>query len=184
MVVFDMTTSPKDKSLAHFLETIHRNQQAIQDQFSERYRSIQQVDDCFAAAGEHLGDVQPIFTGPMFLRSHYAYKTSAGMTLAGQFCESFVLMRSCLEYAGYAVRLFTAPGLEKVFLNRHADKASKNALRKQFEISTITNAIAGFDKKLSDIFKDMYDRSIDFGGHPNPHAMLGSINIDTMTMSN
>ena len=76
------------------------------------------------------------------------------------------------------IRLFTDPNLEEVFLNRHADKASKNALRKNFEISTIKNAIAGFDKKLSEIFKDMYDRSIDFGGHPNPHAMLGSAYID------
>jgi hypothetical protein len=24
----------------------------------------------------------------------------------------------------------------------------------------------------------MYDRSIDFGGHPNPHAMIGSMNIN------
>jgi hypothetical protein len=179
MMVLDMTTSPKDKSLAHFLETIHRNQQCIQDRFSERYRTIQRVDDCFAAAaGKHLRDVKPMFTGPMFLRSHYAYKTAAGMTLAGQFCESFVLMRSCLEYAGYAIRLFTDPNLEEVFLNRHADKASKNALRKNFEISSITNAIAGFDKKLSEIFKDMYERSIDFGGHPNPHAMFGAANIN------
>lgn len=178
MVAFDMTTSPEDKSLAHFLETIHRNQQCIQDRFSERYRTIQRVDDCFAAAaGNHLRDVKPMFTGPMFLRSHYAYKTAAGMTLAGQFCESFVLMRSCLEYAGYAIRLFTDPNLEKVFLNRHADKASKNALRKKFEISTITGAIARFDKKLSEIFKHMYDRSIDFGGYPNPHAMFGAADI-------
>ena len=176
---FDMATSPKDTSLAHFLETIHRNQQCVQDRFPERYRTIQRVDDCFAAgAAKHLGDVKPMFTGPMFLRSHYAYKTAAGMTLAGQFCESFVLMRSCLEYAGYAIRLFADPSLEEVFLNRHTDKASKNALRKNFEISTITNAISGFDKNLSGIFKDMYDRSIDFGGHPNPHGMLGSSNID------
>jgi hypothetical protein len=136
------------------------------------------VDDCFTAANKHLGDAQPILTGPMFLRSQYAYKAAAGMTLAGQFSESFVLMRSCLEYAGYAILIFTDPGLEEVFLNRHADKASKNAQRRTFEISTITKAIAGFDQKLSDIFKYMYDRSIDFGGHPNPHAMIGSMNID------
>jgi hypothetical protein len=173
-----MTTSTKDKSLAHFFETIHRNQQGNRDRFPERYRIIQRVDDCFTAAKKHLGDAQPIFIGPMFLRSQYAYKTAAGMTLAGQFSESFVLMRSCLEYAGYAILIFIDPRQEEVFLNRHADKASKNAQRRTFEISTITKAIAGFDQKLSEIFKDMYDRCIDFGGHPNPHAMIGSMNVN------
>ena len=47
------------------------------------------------------------------------------MALAGQFSELFVLMRSCLEYAGYAILIFTSPHLEEVFLNRHADEASK-----------------------------------------------------------
>jgi hypothetical protein len=177
-MVSDVTTSPKDKSLAHFFETVYRNQQGNRDRFPERYRIIQRVDDCFAAAGKNLGDAQPIFTGPMFLRSQYAYKAAAGMTLAGQFSESFVLMRSCLEYAGYALLIFTDPRLEEIFLNRHADDASKNVQRRTFEISTITKAIAGFDKKLSHIFKYMYDCSIDFGGHPNPHAMIGSMNID------
>jgi len=178
MAVSNMTTSTKDKTLGHFFETIHRNQQGNRDRFPERYRIIQRVDDCYAAVGKHLADVQPIFTGPMFLRSQYAYKAAAGTTLAGQFSESFVLMRSCLEYAGYAILIFTNPRLEEVFLNRHADKASKNAQRRTFEISTITKAIAGFDQKLSNIFSDMYDRSIDFGGHPNPHAMIGSMNIN------
>jgi len=114
----------------------------------------------------------------MFLRSHYAYKAAVGMTLAGQFPESFVMMRSCLEYAGYALLIFSDQRLEEVFLNRHANDASKKAQRGKFKIYTITKAIASFDQKLSEIFKDMYDRSIDFGGHPNPHGMIGSMNID------
>ena len=179
MVVSDMTTSTKDKTLAHFFDTIHRNQQGNRDRFPERYDIIQRVDNCFAAAGKHLTDAKPILIGPMFLRSQYTYKAAAGMTLGGQFSESFVLMRSCLEYAGYATLIFSDPRLEEVFLNRHADEASKNTQRRTFgNIDQISKAIAGFDQKLSEIFKDMYDRSIDFGGHPNPHAMIGLMNIN------
>ena len=88
-------------------------------------------------------------------------------------------MRSCLEYAGYATLIFNDPRLEEVFLNRHAGEASKNTQRRTFgSIDQIYKAIAGFDQQLSKIFKDMYDRSIDFGGHPNPHAMMGSMNIN------
>jgi hypothetical protein len=173
-----MTTSTRDTSLSHFVESLHRNQQVNRHRFPERYGIIEGVDSCFVAAGKHLGDSKPIFTGPMFLRSHYAYKAAAGMTLAGQFPESFVMMRSCLEYAGYAFLMFADPRLEEVFLNRHANDASKKAQRGKFQIYTITKTIACFDQKLSKIFKDMYDRSIDFGGHPNPHGMIGSMDID------
>ena len=177
-LVSDMT-STKNKTLAHFFDTIYRNQQGNRDRFPERYGIIQRVDNCFAAAGKHLVHAKPIFTGPMFLRSQYAYKAAAGTTLAGQFSESFVLMRSCLEYVGYAALIFNEPRLEEVFLNRHADEASKDTQRRAFgNIGQISKAIAVFDRKLSEIFKHMYDLSIDFGGHPNPHAMIGSMNIN------
>jgi hypothetical protein len=173
-----MTTSATDKSLARFLETVHRNQQSNRQRFPARYRIIQRVDDCFVGVGKHLANAQPLFTGPMFLRSQYAYKTAAGMTLAGQFAESFVMMRSCLEYAGYAFLIFADPRHEEVFVNRHVDDASKRTQRKKFEISNITRKIKDFDQKLGDLYKELYDRSIDFGGHPNPSAMLGGMNID------
>jgi hypothetical protein len=172
-----MTSLTTDKSLDRFLETVRRNQQSNRKRFPERYRIIQRVGDCFWAAGEHLADAKPIFTGPMFIRSHYAYKAAAGMTLAGQFSESFVMMRSCLEYAGYALLIFIDPHLEEVFLNRHVDNASKKTQRGKFEIPNVIRKIAGFYQRLSDIFKDMYDRSIDFGAHPNPNGMLGAMNI-------
>lgn len=114
----------------------------------------------------------------MFLRSQYAYKTAAGMTLAGQFAESFVMMRSCLEYAGYALLLFAHPYLEEVFVNRHVDDATKSTQRKKFQIPNIVAEIEKFDLKLGGVYKDLYDRSIDFGGHPNPHGMFSATNID------
>jgi hypothetical protein len=76
LVVSDMTTSTKDKTLAHFFDTLHRNQQGNRERFPERYGIIQRVDNCFAAAVKHLADAQPTFTGPMFLRSQYAYKAA------------------------------------------------------------------------------------------------------------
>ena len=82
-----MTMSTTDKSLARFLEQIHCKQKGHRSRFPERYHLIQRIDDCFVGAGTHLTDAKPIFTGPMFLRSQYAYKVAAGMTLAGQFSE-------------------------------------------------------------------------------------------------
>jgi hypothetical protein len=178
-----MTTSTTDKSLARFLETVYANQQGNRQRFPEWYRIIQRVDDCFVKVGKHLYNQKPVLTGPLFLRSQYAYKTAAGMTLAGQVAESFVMMRSCLEYAGYALAIFAdprledAPSREEVFVNRHVDDASMKAQKEEFKIANIRETIAVFDQKLANIFKFLYDRTIDFGGHPNPYGMLSAMNI-------
>src|SRR5260370_11746366 len=107
-----MTTLTTDKSLARFLEVVHTNQQGNRANFPKQYRLIQRVDDCFVKATENLVDPKPVLTGPLFFRSQYAYKTATGMTLTGQVTKSFVMMDSCLEYAGYALAIFADPRLD------------------------------------------------------------------------
>ena len=38
--------------------------------------------------------------------------------------------------------------------------------------------IAGFDARLSQHFKLLYNRTIDFGGHPNPSGTLNAIKLE------
>jgi hypothetical protein len=104
-----MPTGNDDKSLDRFLEVVHSNQPINRARFPAQYQIIQRIDKCFVTVGKHLSYQKPVLVGPMFLRSQYAYKTSAGMTLAGQVAESFVMMRSCLEYAGYALAMYADP---------------------------------------------------------------------------
>jgi hypothetical protein len=180
-----MTTPTTDKSLDRFLDVVHNNQLANRARFPDQYRIIQRVDHCFVTAGQHLSYQKPVLVGPLFLRSQYAYKTAAGMTLAGQVAESFVITRSCLEYAGYALAIFAdprfenTPSREEVFVNRNVDEASLKAQKAEFLVSKIRGMIAVFDEKLAANFKLLYDRSIDYGGHPNPYGLLTGMNMET-----
>jgi hypothetical protein len=162
--------------LTHFLDVVHSNQIGNFARFPEPYAIMRRVNDCYVRAGNDLVDPRPMMTGPMFHRSQYAYKTAVGMTLAGQVVESFVIGRSCLEYAGYALAIFDNPELEDVFLKRHFDESSKKQQRGKFQIGELTKVISKYDEKLSDIFNEVYQCSIDFGGHPNPHAVLSAFN--------
>ena len=179
-----MATSNTDKSLASFIARVQANQEGNRERFPDQYRIIERVDACLVSASKHLAYAKPLFIGPMFLRAHYAYKTAASMTLAGQVPESFVVMRSCLEYAGYALAIFADPQLEdepsreQVFVNRHADEASMRIQKQEFQIIKIEKTIASCDQKLANIFRFLYDRSINYGAHPNPHGMLTAMNMD------
>jgi len=113
----------------------------------------------------------------MLLRCQYAYKAAAGMALSGQVVEAFVMMRSCLEYAGYALAIFQDPTLQTVFMARHASAAGMKAQKSTFQIGKIRSIIASFDTTLAEHFQTFYDRSIDFGAHPNPHAIMSAFQM-------
>jgi hypothetical protein len=170
--------------LTRFLETVHQNQQGNRGRLAEPYSLIQRVNDCFVIAGKNLVDPKPLLAGLLFLRSQYAYKAAAGMVLAGQVVEAFAMMRLCLEYAGYALTIFgkpadsTAPTPQEIFLNRHVDDDSMKAQKEEFKMANIRATIDKFDPALSCIFKTLYDRTIDFGAHPNPYAALNMMKIE------
>jgi hypothetical protein len=63
------------------------------------------------------------------------------------------MMRSCLEYAGYALAIFKDPALESFFTNRHVSQADMTAQKTAFRISEIKKAIESFDSKLAELFQ-------------------------------
>lgn len=166
-------------NLSEFLEVAHGNQPLNRIRFPDEYSLLARVNACFVAAvGPALVDPKPMMVGVLFLRSQYAYKTAAGHALGGQPVEAFVMMRSCLEYAGYAAAMFADPTLESVFLSRHFDEPSKKLQKAKFQISGIREVLAGFDPRIAEKYQTLYDRTIDFGGHPNPNAAIGTMSIE------
>ena len=85
--------------------------------------------------------------------------------------------KSCLEYAGY-LTIFNKPELEAIFTNRHVSAADIHAQKEAFRISEIRNVIESFDSQLAKIFNELYQRSIDFGGHPNPCGTFSAVKIE------
>jgi hypothetical protein len=171
----DLGSDPDN--LTQFLELVSQNQTANAAKFPGPHLLMRRVNICLSTAGKSLINPKPVMAGIMFLRCQYAYKAGAGMALSGQVVETFVMMRSCLEYAGYALAIFAAPALEAVFMGRHVSAAGMKAQKEKFKISEIRKVIASFDKKLADVFQIFYERSIDFGGHPNPHGAMSTVEM-------
>jgi hypothetical protein len=167
-----------EDDLTKFLQAVNSNQMGNLARFPEPYSLTRRVNDCFSTAGKHLINPNPAAAGVLFLRSQYAYKTTVGMALAGQVVETFVMMRSCLEYAGYALVMFADPTLEDVFFARHVDDAGMKAHKNEFHIGQVKPVIARFDRKLAEIFNKLYCRTIDMGGHPNPLAVCNAAQME------
>ena len=56
--------------------------------------------------------------------------------------------------------------------------ASMKTQKDAFKISAVRSAIARRDQALANHFDCFYQRSIDFGGHPNPHATFTAALLD------
>jgi hypothetical protein len=92
-----------------------------------------------------------------------------------QLPETFVLLRSCLEYAAYGLHLNANPSLGETWLKRHDDAAALRAMKKAFLGVEVEQTIFGTDKELGRVYKDLYERTIDFGGHPNLRGVLSNM---------
>lgn len=167
-----------DDTLQKFFDMVRSNQQANRINFSQWYAIIEKIDECFARAGKNLVNPKPVMTGVLLLRCQYAFKAAAGLALAGQVVEVFAILRSVLEYAAYCLTIFETPALESVFLSRHHGVNEMKAQRDAFKVSAVRETICRHDAKLAEIFDDLYQRSIDFGGHPNPHGSFSALDLD------
>lgn len=172
----DLSANPDN--LIPFFDLVASNQKASIRNFPEQYELLRRVNVCLSTAGQKLVNPKPLMCAILFLRCQYTYKAAAGMSLSGQAVEAFVMARSCLEYAGYALAIFHNPALEVVFSNRHVSDADMQSQKQAFRISEIKEVIDKFNSKLAAIFSELYDRSIDFGGHPNPHGTFSALSIE------
>jgi hypothetical protein len=114
----------------------------------------------------------------MFYRCHSVYRAACATSMAGQAAETFVLLRSCLEYAAYGFAMFRDPKLATVWLERHEDAQSRRASVQEFQIIKIREMIDGVDTGLTSVFQELYDRAIDFGAHPNVRAAGSNMAIE------
>jgi hypothetical protein len=92
-----------------------------------------------------------------------------------QLPETFVLLRSCLEYAAYALHLNANPSLGETCLKRHDDAAALRAMKKAFVGPEVEQTIVATDKELGRVYNELYERTIDFGGHPNLRGVLSNM---------
>lgn len=114
-------------------------------------------------------------TAFMLLRCHAAMRSAAGLAMAGQAAEAFVQARSMLEYAAYAVHLHRTPALTEVWLGRHENAKAMQAQKQAFMHRAVADSVKAANRHAGKRFEDLYQLTIDLGGHPNERAITGNL---------
>ena len=166
-----------EDSLTEFIETAYRNRFATFANKKDWSQRLTNLDGCFMrVAKEWLNPRNPV-TPLFFLRCHSAYRAACENAMAGQVSDAFPQIRVCLEYDGYALHLHKNPELAEMWLRRHDDEAAMKAVRNEFTVSNVRATIGTANLQAARVFGNLYDRAIDFGGHPNERAITGSLKI-------
>jgi hypothetical protein len=163
--------------LSKFLDAAHQNQYATFVKKRDAMAKLVAIDAQFAKVTKGWLNPKSEVLAMLFIRCHGAYRTACGLAMSGQTAECYVQCRSMLEYAAYAVHINRDPPLAKVWLDRHQDETSMKASRKAFQHVAVLESVMAANQHAAERFETIYQRTIDFGGHPNERAVTGNMKM-------
>lgn len=157
--------------LSNFLEISQRNTYATFHILRPPYEKLAGIDRLYRKVIDNLSHSASWFAALFVLRSHSSYLAAARMALSGQVPETYLLLRGCLENAIYGFYIDRHPELRETWLRRHDDAEAMKLVRKEFQIGPILSSVEAAHSNTGAIARTLYDRTIDYGAHPNERAL-------------
>ena len=169
---------PSD-SLGKFLADAHHNAAATIANLRPQYDALAAIDRVYCDMIENLNQTPEFVAGFFLIRTHSSFRGAARMCISGQVAETYMVLRSCLESALYGLYVAGDTNRQETWLRRHDDDASRRRVRNEFTIRNVLNHLQSIDAQTHDIAQSLYDRTIDYGGHPNERAVNTQIKTES-----
>ena len=166
--------------LSKFIGNAHRNQYATFFRKRKATSLLVAIDNEFAKVStSYWLNPKNEIAAVLLLRCHGAFRTSASLAMSGQCAETYVQCRSMLEYAAYAVHIDRDPSnsLGRLWFDRHVDPATTEKQRNAFSHRKVAASVTAASRHAGKRFENIYQRTIDFGGHPNERAVTGNLEV-------
>ena len=108
----------------------------------------------------------------LFGRSIGCFLGAIRLSCSGQLPETWILLRACIENSLYAFYVIGNPTRASVWIDRHKDEVSKKKCKNIFRIGNIWSELQKKSPTISKEVKKFYEKTIDFGGHPNERSVF------------
>ena len=161
--------------LSNFIETAQQNTFATFANLKDVFKLLEDIDESFRRIIDNIDNARDWFPAFFLLRAHSSYLGAVRLSTSGQLPEACMILRGCLENSLYGFYLFKKPKSVEVWLNRHDDEVAKKKVRIEFKISPMLKLLSSNDSKLGTVASDLYERTIDYGVHPNAWALLTNL---------
>lgn len=165
-------------SLSEYIDAAINNIAATFANDKNEYPLISEIDSIFFEIAQAINNPgERIVEAILLLRSHSSFRASAMLAMSGMVPETFVQLRNCLENALYSLHIHKNEGYDEIWLNRHTDDDSLKAVKRHFLMVDVKRTLQETDAKNYEVAQTLYDRTIDFGAHPNEMAATSSLTI-------
>lgn len=171
----DVPQSWGQDALSKYLETAERNVIATFANCSDVCARLSEIDACFRTLNEGLTNTPNWFESFFLLRAHSAFLTSIRLVTAGAVTESYATCRQAIEFALYGYCLFKQPELREIWLNRRESDESRKLVTNTFRVSEILKRAATDIPQHGAVAKELYERTIEYGAHPNELSVTTTI---------
>ena len=163
--------------LSKFWDAARQNQFGTFANKRPIYKRLSDIDALLVRVSKDWLNPPDEIAAMLLLRSHSAFRTAAGLAAAGQAAEAYVMNRAVLEYAAYALHLHRDAAIRMVWLNRHQSGAAMKASRDALTHGKVLATVTAVNRDAGKRFEDLYQRTIDFGGHPNERSVTGNMQM-------
>jgi len=163
--------------ITKYLDTARNNSFATFDNLRPEYQKLSEIDGVFRKLNENLQKSKDWFAGFFLLRSHSSYLTAVSLGMSGQVPEAYAILRLSLENALYGFYLSKNDASRETWLRRHDSEDNMKKVRSEFKVRTLINTLEAEDNAQVKVVKTLYDRTIDYGAHPNERALTQTLHI-------
>jgi hypothetical protein len=161
-----------DDKVTQFLETAQQNSFATFAKLRIFFEHLVDMDSLFRQAIEHFGRPTDWLAGVFLLRTHSAYLGAVRLGISGQLPETYMVLRSCLESALYALHIEKDTSRAETWIRREENAQSRKRTKSEFTARRVLDTLKKSDVKIYDAVSALYERTIDFGAHPNESAFF------------
>jgi hypothetical protein len=167
--------------LAKLLSMAEYNTRAGSHNLPEIYALLERVHGAFVLAREAVEkDNRQELLIPRFLlvRAYASFLASARLSLGGQILETYVVLRAEIEQAWYALHIAkdaSPPSRAEVWLRRNEDPTALGSCKSEFSVKNVRSTHEAVDAGTARDLHALYERLIDFGGHPNQLGLLSGL---------
>jgi len=161
--------------LSDFIRSAYENAFATFVNMKSDYERLRNIDGKFRKAIDYLYNTPDWFSGFFLLRSHSSYLGAVRLSMSAQVYETHMVLRGCLESALYGFFVAKDAEAKETWINRHESEQTLKLMKKTFQMRPILSLLNKTDERVYDAIQELYDRTIDYGAHPNPHGVLGNL---------
>lgn len=169
-----------DDSLTQYLDNCRGNQWATFANKRSEVIDLITIDGMFRKLVGDAVNPRPFLPANFLLRSHSAYLAACGTVMAGQLHDTWALLRVCLEQGGYAHYVGADDERWARWMARHdaRSRTQQDKWKDEFTHGKVSRNIMAAHAGLGEVYNVLYDRTIDYGAHPNERGTSVAMTVE------